>query len=748
VRPWYKSTINTKEVVISEPYITKVTNEMIVSVTKTFKSKNNIQGVIGMSVKLNDLMDSVNNLKIGDTGYIIALNSSDKILVSPKHSDWILKTPEELNLNEINYLNIENGNFFEAEFDGSKKVFNMYVSPYSDWKYVAVVDKSEILNQSTGMLNILFFLYFLVLMIIFLIIIFISKYITEPILDISNEIDKMANFKFDFHKNKKFEKYILQSDEIGTISKSIDKMYNNFFELNESIKKMNEGIINIDVEKKSEYKLILSKESPFSYVSISINNLLERIQNYFEQIIDSNREIIKKNELLKATEEELIAQIKEIETQKEYINYLAYHDELTDLPNRRRLMEKLEYVLLKKYEGIVILLDLDNFKTINDTLGHIFGDTVLKEFSKRLKNISIKDAFMSRFGGDEFLILASCSDIDETKDFITQLHQVLDEKFIIDKNEVEIKFSMGVTFFPNDSDNIEELIMNSDLALYSVKDRNKNDYAIFNNDMRKKLKKTTNIESILFEAIENDGFKMVYQPQVNLIDGEIDGFEALLRLKNHEISPAEFIPIAEENGMIIKIGRIVTKNVIKQIGIWKEKGYPIKPVAINFSALQMNDIEYFDFIIETLKIYNVESHFIEIEITENVFLDNTELALVFINKLRSVNIKVAIDDFGTGYSSLSYLTILPVDRVKFDRSLNIELLKMETTEVIDSLISVAHSLNLNVVAEGIEEYKQVKKLKIGKCDVIQGYYFSKPLDVDDVEKNIYNNYNNLINMSV
>jgi EAL domain-containing protein (putative c-di-GMP-specific phosphodiesterase class I) len=290
--------------------------------------------------------------------------------------------------------------------------------------------------------------------------------------------------------------------------------------------------------------------------------------------------------------------------------------------------------------------------------------------------------------------------------------------------------------------------MNSDLALYSVKDRNKNDYAIFNDTMRNKLKKTTNVESILFEAIENDGFKMVYQPQVNLIDGKIMGFEALLRLRNHKISPAEFIPIAEGNGMIIKIGRIVTKNVIEQISIWKEKGYPIKPIAINFSAIQMNDISYFDFMIETLKTYNVESHFIEIEITENVFLDNTKLALEFINKLRSVNIKVAIDDFGTGYSSLSYLTILPVDIVKFDRSLNIELLKMESTEVIDSLISVAHSLNLNVVAEGIEEYEQVRKLKIGKCDVIQGYYFSKPLEVDDVEKNIYNNYNKLINMSV
>ncbi len=299
---------------------------------------------------------------------------------------------------------------------------------------------------------------------------------------------------------------------------------------------------------------------------------------------------------------------------------------------------------------------------------------------------------------------------------------------------------MGVTFFPNDSININQLIMNADLALYSVKERNKNDYAIFNEEMGSYIKESTVIEHILSEAIENDGFKIVYQPQVNLSTGEISGYEALLRLKDHNISPAKFIKVAEETGLIIKIGRIVTRMVVKQISIWKEKGYPIKPIAINFSAIQINDKSYFEFISKTLKVYNVDASFIEIEITENVFLGNKELTLEFINKLKSVNIKIAIDDFGTGYSSLSYLTFLPVDKVKFDRSLNLELLKTKSVEVIQSLILVMHSLGLKVVAEGIEEYEHIKKLEIGNCDVIQGYYFSKPLEVDDVEKTFYNNY--------
>ncbi|MEA1974248.1 MAG: EAL domain-containing protein [Bacillota bacterium] len=733
VRPWYKNTIESDEILISEPYITKVTNEMVISLTKAFKGVNNIDAVIGISVKLNDLMESINNLKIGESGYIIALDSNDKILVSPKNNNWILKTPKELKLEELNYFNVENGESFEGKIDGVEKVFNVYISPYSNWKYISVVDKNEIFNQSKDLVNILFYLYLLILIIVILIIIIIANYITEPILTISNEMNKIANFNFDSYESEKIEKYISHEDEIGVISKSLNSMYLSFSELNDNLYQMNKEIQLIDIEKKADYKLTLSKGNLFSYIAVSINNLIEKIQDYLHQITENN-------ELLKITEEELIAQLGEISSQKEYIKFLADHDSLTELPNRRKFREKLEYVLLKKYRGIVILLDLDNFKSINDTLGHIFGDGVLKEFSKRLKSISRDDIFVSRFGGDEFLILASCKDEERTRDFIFYLHQVLDKKIIIDNVEIEIKFSMGVTFFPDDSTNINQLIMNADLALYSVKERNKNDYAIFSEDMGSQIKESTIIEHILSEAIENDGFKMVYQPQINLVTGEIIAYEALLRLKNHNISPGKFIEVAEKTGLIIKIGRIVTRMVVKQISIWKKRGYPIKPVAINFSAIQINDKSYFEFLSETLKVYNVEASFIEIEITENVFLGNKELTLEFINKLKSINIKISIDDFGTGYSSLSYLTFLPVDKVKFDRSLNLELLKNKSTEVIQSLISVMHSLDLEVIAEGIEEYEHVKKLKTENCDVIQGYYFSKPLEVEDVEKTFYTNY--------
>ncbi len=739
IRPWYKNTIDFDGVRISKPYLTKVTEDLVLSFTKKIKTLKNENGVIGVSVNINDLTESINALKIDESGYVVVLDDDNNIIVSPKHKEWILKTADELIENKIDFFDFENETY-EKTFDETVKVFNIYVSPFSGWKYISVEEKNEILNESKQMMRILGLIYFLVLLINIIIIVLVSKNITKPILEISSEIENMANFKFDSYNNDKFEKYRSSKNEIAIIVKSLDYMYENFSELNDSISHMNKEINDIDIEKKSYHKLTLSERSPFEYVALSINNLIGKIQKSFEQISKSNMEIIKKNELLQVTEEELIAQIDEISKQKEYINYLAYHDALTELPNRRKFIEKLNYVLNKNYKGAVILLDLDNFKSINDSLGHVFGDSVLREFSKRLIEISNENVFISRFGGDEFLILTKCQNIEELNEFVLYIRSALENKFIVNNNEVEIKFSMGVTFFPNDSIDINELIMNADLALYSAKSKGKDKHKVFDESLRDKLSEDIEIESFLSEAIENRGFKMLYQPQVNIFTGEITAFEALIRFKKHMISPAKFIPIAEESGMIIKIGRIVTKMVIKQISFWKESGYPIKPISINFSANQLYDMFYFDFLMETLKKYDIDPKYIEIEITENVFLDNKELALEFINKLRKENIKISIDDFGTGYSSISYLTFLPVDKVKFDRSLSMEFLNMQNIKTLDSLIMVMHSLNLEVVAEGIEEHEDVKKLKVGKCDIIQGYYFSKPLEKVDVEKAFYKNY--------
>lgn len=259
----------------------------------------------------------------------------------------------------------------------------------------------------------------------------------------------------------------------------------------------------------------------------------------------------------------------------------------------------------------------------------------------------------------------------------------------------------------------------------------------FNEQMIEKLKEQIKIEKILREAIKKDELKLVYQPQVCTFTGEVVGFEALLRLKNHSISPAQFIPVAEETGIIIELGRWVTKEAIKQMSTWKRKGLNLKPVAINFSAKQLNDLKYIEFFKNTLEEMDVEAKYIDIEITESIFLEKKEETIEFINELKSLGVKISMDDFGTGYSSLSYLTFLPVDKIKLDKSLNDKFLESENVKVTDSLVSLAHSLKLEVVAEGIEHTAQYKYLKVAGCNYIQGYLFSKPLEVEQAEK-IYN----------
>lgn len=431
----------------------------------------------------------------------------------------------------------------------------------------------------------------------------------------------------------------------------------------------------------------------------------------------------------------IIIDITELKEQEEYIEYLAYHDPLTGLPNRRSFLEKLNNEINNKNAGAVFLLDLDNFKAINDMQGHVYGDEVLKKIAGILSSIQNEQVFVSRFGGDEFLILISNEgDIDKIEDYANRTTNLFNKKILVGEDEIYISCSLGISRFPNDSTDVNQLIMNADMSMYIVKSLGKNNYAFFNETMTKELKEQIEIEMILREAINEDGFKLVYQPQISIETGKAVAFEALIRLKNYNISPAIFIPVAEEKGMIIEIGRWVTKEAIKQLAKWKEEGLELKPIAINFSAKQLNDENYIEFLKETLDEYNISSKYLEIEVTESILLVQTEETIKFLNNLKSLGFRIALDDFGTGYSSLSYLTFVPVDKIKLDKSLNDKFLEIDNIKVMDSIISLAHSLKLEVIAEGIENIQQYKRLRIGGCDYIQGYLFSKPLEIDSIKQ--------------
>ena len=236
------------------------------------------------------------------------------------------------------------------------------------------------------------------------------------------------------------------------------------------------------------------------------------------------------------------------------------------------------------------------------------------------------------------------------------------------------------------------------------------------------------IEAILREALESDGFKLLYQPQIDLLTGQIHGFEALLRLKYHNIRPDQFIPVAEDTGLIIAIGRWVAKTAIEQFATWRDKGLGEKTIAINYSSKQLRDKEFIAYLTQLIKINKVKPELIEIEITEGILLENDSETMSFLQGLKDLGFRIALDDFGTGYSSLNYLTYIPVNKVKLDKTINDKFLNLKNNKVMDSLIMLAHSLKLKITAEGIEEWDQYLQLKRGGCDFIQGYLFSKPLD--------------------
>jgi diguanylate cyclase (GGDEF)-like protein len=421
--------------------------------------------------------------------------------------------------------------------------------------------------------------------------------------------------------------------------------------------------------------------------------------------------------------------------QEDYIEYLATHDYLTKLPNRMSFLEKLSEVLASAKPGAVLLFDIDNFKGINDTQGHVYGDEILKKIASRLNQISGENVFVSRLGGDEFLILIeNVDDKQEIAQFAQMTKSAFDESITLNGKANYISISMGITCFPEDSKDINQIIMNADTAMYHVKHSGRNNYIFYHTEMKDLINTRIEIETILREAIDTDGFKLLYQPQIALCSAQIHGFEALLRLKDHNIRPDQFIPIAEDTGLIISIGRWVAKTAIEQFAIWREKGLGEKTIAINYSSKQLRDKDFIAYLIQLIKTHRVKPELIEIEITESILLENDNETMSFLQELKDAGFRIALDDFGTGYSSLNYLTYIPVDKVKLDKSINDKFLNLKNNSVMDSLILLAHSLKLEITAEGIEEWEQYLQLKRSGCDYIQGYLFSKPLDSIDAEK--------------
>jgi len=511
---------------------------------------------------------------------------------------------------------------------------------------------------------------------------------------------------------------------------------------------------------------IIRKENPYEIIEEIVHEedrdkLINELTKYKSgltdeietqiRIIDKNKKIhwylargkgIKNREGEITTLHGVLIDITKIKQQEEFIKYLAEHDSLTGLYNRRKFREILDNELANNRKGALFLLDIDDFKNINDILGHVYGDELLKRFAKVLKDMVNENIIAFRFGGDEFLILLKEEELKHIVSFADKVLNAFKERIVVDYLESNLTVSMGIVRFPYDGNTIDELMIKADIAMYNAKKAGKNRYFLFDKQMKLNFNYKINIENMLRKALKNEAFLLLYQPIVETNTGKVSSLEALLRLRDNNIGPEKFIPIAEETGLILPIGKWVIKEVVKQISIWAKGGCSCLPVAINLSPRQFYDAALIDYMKKVLDEYRVDPSLLEIEITENVFAEKRHETINILNRLKNLGVKISLDDFGTGYSSLNYLTYMPIDKIKLDKKLKDRFI--EDTKIMDSLIVLLHGLNMKVVTEGVEEIEDYRRMKKAGSDYVQGYLFSKPVKQEEVEKIVNMNYGEIL----
>ncbi len=423
------------------------------------------------------------------------------------------------------------------------------------------------------------------------------------------------------------------------------------------------------------------------------------------------------------------------------INYLANFDPLTGLPNRTqldiRIKDLLSLAKRHKQEFSIMFLDLDHFKDINDTLGHTIGDKLLITTSHRLKSILREEDTLARLGGDEFIILLPNIGVNGASQVAHKLLDTFKKPFNIENNELSISSSIGIALYPNDGVDFETLYKNADTAMYRAKKEGRNGFYFFTDEMQKNSIRNLELSNALRHALERNQFQLHYQPQFSTKSRMVIGAEALLRWNHPEfgnISPAEFIPIAEENGTIFSIGAWVLRTAIQSAQRWMEKGMEPIIMAVNLSAIQFKTQNLPDLVANILEEIGLPPEYLELELTEGVAMQDPQRAISVMNELHSKGVRMSIDDFGTGYSSLSYLKKFNIYKLKIDQSfirdINVD---PEDKAIVAAIISMAKSLGLQTIAEGVETIGQLDYLHQQGCDEIQGYYFSKPLSIEEFE---------------
>jgi len=444
--------------------------------------------------------------------------------------------------------------------------------------------------------------------------------------------------------------------------------------------------------------------------------------------------------------------LRDLKSSAKRLRYIAYHDVLTGLPNRESFNEYLaSFLSLAKRNGTslaVLLVDLDRFKRINDTLGHEYGDKLLKlvatklqqcirqsDVPARLDCIAVNEGNLARFGGDEFIILLNqLSNLNDAAVVAKRIIDELSKPLMLDDFEVVVTPSIGISVFPDDADSPVNLLKFADIAMYKAKDNGRHTYNFYSDSFDMSSMDRLSLEEDMRQALILGQFELYFQPKIDVNNRCIKGLEALIRWhhpKRGMVSPAEFIPLAEESGLIVKIGEWVLESACQHLQNWQSKGYEMVPVSVNVSGIQFKRTALPNFIADLLEKYQISPTLLEIELTESAIMTDVEDNIIRLNEIKSLGISIAIDDFGTGYSSLSYLKRFPIDELKIDRSFIIDVATNQVDAgIVNSILGLCESLGLKVVAEGVEDMQQLGTLKLMGCSIIQGFLFSKPMSSD------------------
>jgi diguanylate cyclase (GGDEF)-like protein len=634
-----------------------------------------IIGYVISTINISYFDKLLSSITIGETGYGILLDASGKILYHPDSSQ-IAGSINSTKLSSIvtNYNKgfANSSGTLECIYDNTKQTYAYSILPELDYVLLVTQDISEIRSLTTIMLSILFIICAVLMTFIILFANTLAKRFSAPIISLRDAMRTASDGNLTVQSN------IKSKNELGELSKNFNKM-------------------------------------------------LHIIKTNYEDLASMHEELLSNEEQLRSN--------------YDHIEFLAYHDILTNLPNKLAFLDYVNAALASfAMEGkshAVYFVDLDNFKTVNDTLGHEYGDTLLVKTAQILSSIIDGNGMLARAGGDEFLIFKE--DIPSQEAAVNFASWIIDcfrNPLDLGGEIVYVSMSIGIAVYPENGLSPNALIKNADIAMYKSKDTGKNKYTLFDLKMEEELNRNTIIIEVLRNAIDNREIYIQYQPLIEISTNKVIGFEALMRIRSDrlgQLTPIEFIPIAEESGLIIELSSWLIKQACEFNKELIDLGIDPRPVSVNISSVQINRPGFVNLLSEILEQTGLPPQYLELEITESTLVSSIMDATKLLSNLQNIGVKVSLDDFGTGYSSLNYLTKLPINTLKIDKSFIDNIcLNDKDSFIAESIIKLAHSLNIKVVAEGVEDESQLALLKSQKCDIIQGYIFSMPLHPEDL----------------